>query len=188
MHTKALAAAALLGWAAAALAQTTPYAGQEARPIKSLSPQEIEQLQAGEGMGFAKAAELNGYPGPSHTLQLAERLGLSAQQKQATEALMQAHKARARELGQAGIAAERELDEAFAHKRVDAASLSALTAKVAQAQGRLREEHLRTHLEQTRILTAAQARHYTVLRGYAKGTPGAPPEHKDGDHRGHGHR
>lgn len=176
-----------------ALAQTSPYAGQELRPIKALSEQEVAQLRAGEGMGFAKAAELNGYPGPSHVLELAERLGLTAEQRKATETLMRAHKARARDLGAALVAAERELDGAFAQKRIDGESLSSLTLKAGQAQAKLRDEHLRTHLEQTRLLTPAQVRHYVVLRGYANGTPGAPPEHKHadthgGDHRGHGHR
>ena len=187
MHSKLLLATCLC-CAIPAVAQTSPYAGQEARPIKALSEQEVAQLRAGEGMGLAKAAELNGYPGPSHVLELADRLGLSGQQRQATESLMRAHKARARELGELVIAAEKELDDAFAQKRIDAAALSALTAKAAQAHARLREEHLRTHLEQARLLTPAQVRHYVVLRGYAKGTPGAPPEHRHGDdHRGHGH-
>ena len=46
----------------------SPYAGEERREIKSLSPQEIGDYLAGKGMGLAKAAELNGYPGPAHVL------------------------------------------------------------------------------------------------------------------------
>jgi hypothetical protein len=38
----------------------SPYAGQESRSIKSLSPEEVRGLLDGGGMGFAKAAELNG--------------------------------------------------------------------------------------------------------------------------------
>ena len=53
-----------------AAAQTTPhasaYAGQQSRAIKSLSEQDVDDLLAGRGAGFAKAAELNGYPGPAH--------------------------------------------------------------------------------------------------------------------------
>ena len=41
-----------------------PYAGQQTRAIKALSDDDIAALRAGEGMGMAKAAELNGYPGP----------------------------------------------------------------------------------------------------------------------------
>ena len=49
-----------------------PYAGMQARPIKALSEQQVADLAAGRGMGLALAAELNGYPGPSHVLELAD--------------------------------------------------------------------------------------------------------------------
>src|SRR5215469_14793256 len=52
------------------LAADMPYAGQEARTIKALSDDDIAALRKGEGMGMAKAAELNGYPGPVHVLAL----------------------------------------------------------------------------------------------------------------------
>lgn len=59
-------------------AGTSPYAGEEAREIKALSPSDIDGLIAGRGMGYAMAAELNGYPGPAHVLELAEQLELTA--------------------------------------------------------------------------------------------------------------
>ena len=43
----------------------TPYAGQQTQTIKALWDDEIAALRNGEGMGMAKAAELNGYPGRS---------------------------------------------------------------------------------------------------------------------------
>ena len=104
-----LASAALTG----AHAQTTvtpPYAGQQSRNIKALSEQDVAGLIAGQGAGFAKAAELNGYPGPMHTLELEGPLGLRPDQVAASEALMVAHKARARALGVTLVEAERELD------------------------------------------------------------------------------
>ena len=57
------------------LAADAPYAGQQARAIKSLSDEDIAALLKGEGMGMAAAAELNGYPGPAHVLQLAGSSG-----------------------------------------------------------------------------------------------------------------
>ena len=51
-------------------ALASPYAGQESRRIKSLSEQDIAELRAGRGWGLAKAAELNGMPGPAHLLEL----------------------------------------------------------------------------------------------------------------------
>ena len=57
--------------------QPAPYAGQQARSIKSLSAEDVAALLKGEGMGMAKAAELNGYPGPVHVLTLADELRLT---------------------------------------------------------------------------------------------------------------
>jgi len=83
--------ASLLMLAASALAGAQdhhPYAGQHERSVKALSDDEIKQYLAGAGMGYAKAAELNGYPGPMHVLELADKLALSAEQRDAiTEAL-----------------------------------------------------------------------------------------------------
>ena len=63
------------------LAAHMPYAGQQARTIKALSDDDIAALRKGEGMGMAKAAELNGYPGPVHVLTLDAQLGLSESQR-----------------------------------------------------------------------------------------------------------
>jgi hypothetical protein len=49
---------------------TRPYAGLQARPIKSLSAEQIADLKAGRGMSLALAAELNGYPGPARSWSL----------------------------------------------------------------------------------------------------------------------
>ncbi|MDL1878575.1 hypothetical protein FBQ85_25940, partial [Cytophagia bacterium CHB2] len=65
---------ALLAAPALAQHQHSPYAGEESREIKSLSPQEIRMYLEGHGMGLAKAAELNHYPGPRHVMELAKQL------------------------------------------------------------------------------------------------------------------
>ena len=73
----------------ATLAQhAQPYAGQQTRAIKALSDAEVDDLLAGRGAGLARAAELNGYPGPMHVLEHAQALKLTPQQRAATEALM----------------------------------------------------------------------------------------------------
>jgi hypothetical protein len=51
-----------LFYAAAALAQS-PYAGMQTRSVKALSDQQGTDLREGRGMGLARAAELDGYPG-----------------------------------------------------------------------------------------------------------------------------
>jgi hypothetical protein len=62
-------------------APSAPYSGQQTRSIKALSSEDIAALLKGEGMGMAKAAELNGYPGPVHVLTLAKELKLTESQR-----------------------------------------------------------------------------------------------------------
>lgn len=147
--------------------QASPYAGQQTREIKALSPTQTADLLAGKGMELAKAAELNGYPGPVHTLELAAQLELSTGQKQASEALMNRHQAEARDLGAQLVQAERALDQAFASRQIDAARLAAHTESIGRLQALLRKSHLDTHLQQTTLLTPAQITRYAQLRGYA---------------------
>lgn len=144
------------------------YAALAAREIKALSIEETEALRAGRGMMQALPAELNGYPGPMHTLEHAQALALSAEQRAATEALMARHKDEARRLGAALIDAERALEQAFARREADAAQVRTLVAEAARLRGELRASHLLAHVEQTRLLSVEQAERYQRLRGYAK--------------------
>jgi Spy/CpxP family protein refolding chaperone len=145
----------------------SPYAGQQSREVKALSEKDVKDLLEGAGMGLAKAAELNRYPGPMHALEHAERMGLSADQRERLAALMREHKARARSLGARVLELERELDALFASGKADAAAVDRLTAAIGEATGRLRAEHLKTHLETTALLTASQVARYVEARGYA---------------------
>jgi Spy/CpxP family protein refolding chaperone len=151
------------------------YAGQQTREIKALSPAQTADLLDGKGMELAKAAELNSYPGPMHVLELAEQLELSPGQKQASQALMQQHKAEARDLGARLVAAERALDQAFASRQIDTARLSAHTESIGRLQALLRKSHLETHLQQTALLTPQQISRYAHLRGYSAATDAAAP-------------
>src|SRR5437667_8885821 len=74
----------------------TPYAEMQGRSIKALSDQQIADLNTGRGMGLALAAELNGYPGPSHVLELADKLDLSAEQRRGVQRLFDSMIAEAR--------------------------------------------------------------------------------------------
>src|SRR3954468_6157522 len=110
MRTVLAALAAALAVAQPAFAQS-PYAGLQARPIKALSDQQIADLKAGRGMGLALPAELNGYPGPSHLLELADKLELSAAQKDRITQLFEAMKAEAVPVGIRLIEQEAGLDQ-----------------------------------------------------------------------------
>jgi hypothetical protein len=78
--------AALAAFTGAALAQhgghgpASPYAGEQTRAIKSLSQDDIAELRRGGGWGLAKAAELNGVPGPAHLLELKDDIPLNEEQ------------------------------------------------------------------------------------------------------------
>ena len=169
-----ISAALLLTSAAAANAQT-PYAGMQARPIKALSEQQIADLGAGRGMGLALAAELNGYPGPSHLLELADKLNLSTDQRAAIQRLFDSMKAEAIPLGSKLIEQESDLDKQFASHTVTPESLKASTAAVAATQGALRETHLKYHLSTAALLSSGQMLRYAELRGY--GGQAAPMQH-----------
>ena len=68
--------AIVLSFVASVAFAQSPYVGMQTRSIKALSDQQIADLKAGRGMGLALPAELNGYPGPAHVLELADQLGL----------------------------------------------------------------------------------------------------------------
>ena len=168
----------LVGVAPAAWPQThQPYAGLQARPVKALSDQQIADLKAGRGMGLALAAELNGYPGPLHVLELATPLGLSDDQRAKVTALFDAMKQEAVALGERLIAAETALDRQFADKTVTPSGLGEATRDIASLQGELRLAHLKYHLATLELLTPEQAAHYSSLRGYGGG------QHAPGHHR-----
>lgn len=67
------------------------YVGQESRAVKSLSDEEIAAFKHGKGFGLAKAAELNGYPGPKHVLALAKELSLTDEQLEKDAAAVSRH-------------------------------------------------------------------------------------------------
>ena len=158
----------------------SPYVGFEGRSIKSLSDQQIGDLRAGRGMGLALAAELNGYPGPAHVLELASSLELTEQQRSKVEALFAAMKAEAIPLGQKLIAQESELDRQFVGKTITEAGLASALQDIAQTQGALRSAHLKYHLATSDLLTPAQIKRYRELRGYAGGPAMA---HHPGGHQ-----
>ncbi|MFC5302313.1 Spy/CpxP family protein refolding chaperone [Azospira restricta] len=143
------------------------YAGQQQREIKALAADEQRAFLAGAGAGFARAAELNHFPGPMHVVELADALALTPAQRQASERLLHEHKAEARERGARVVAAERELDRLFAAGTVDAAALAAAVAQAGEALAAYRLAHLDAHRRQRALLTAEQVAAYDRRRGYA---------------------
>jgi hypothetical protein len=148
----------------------SPYAGEEGRAIKSLSEADIAELRRGGGWGLARAAELNGVPGPAHLLELKDEIPLDAGQVAAIAALHARMQAAAIAAGERLIAREAALEAAFRAGGLDAPALRAHLDAIAAARAELRFVHLSAHLETPAILTGAQIARYNALRGY--GAPG----------------
>ena len=147
------------------------YAGEEKREIKSLSQADIEELENGRGWGLAKAAELNGVPGPVHLLEMKEEIGLSQEQIGQIENLFYNMRQKAIPLGIALIDYERDLNAHFADGTISEALLRELLGKIAQVQEELRYVHLSAHLKTPDILSAEQIDMYNGLRGYFSDDP-----------------
>lgn len=154
---------------AASSSQISPYSGQEIRVIKSLSDNDVQSLQNGTGEAFggiAKLAELNGYPGPRHVLDIAQELQLTDGQRMEIELIYQNMSNNAKSIGSAIIAIEQDMDEAFANKTITEENLIALLDKSANLYGQLRFVHLSAHLDTAQIMTTEQIQMYNEMRGY----------------------
>jgi len=143
-----------------------PYADLKGRDIKALSQQQINDLKVGKGMSLALAAELNGYPGPAHVLELADQLKLNEQQKKRMQEMFKAMTKETRTLGIMVIEEEKKLNKLFKNKLANEQNLKEATLKIGEAQAKLREAHLRYHLLTTVILSKEQIDNYNRLRGY----------------------
>lgn len=161
----AIAITAIICLTSAVLAQQ-PYAGLQNRSIKSLSDQQIADLNSGRGMGLALAAELNGYPGPSHAIELANQLNLSPEQITRLQALFETMKAEAIALGVSMISQERKLNDEFANRTITLTKLAEATQEIGATQAALRATHLKYHLSTLDILSPEQVARYNELRGY----------------------
>jgi Spy/CpxP family protein refolding chaperone len=151
-------------------ALAVPAAAQHGE-LKALSAEEVRQYLSGAGMGYAKSAELNRFPGPMHVLELADQLKLSASQRAATKGLMDAHKAEARAIGAELVESERELEALFRSGRVDESALARAVRTAAALQGEYRLAHLETHRRMRALLTDEQIARYDELRGYSSARP-----------------
>ncbi|ATU94490.1 hypothetical protein [Phyllobacterium zundukense] len=147
--------------------ETSAYAGEETREIKSLSDEEIADLRKGAGSGLAKAAELNGVPGPSHLLQLKDEIQLDPQQTAAIQKIFDHMRSDAISEGNRLISYESALDIEFKNGTITDEILSRMIAKIEESRGKLRYIHLSAHLKTRLILTVDQIERYNSLRGYA---------------------
>jgi Spy/CpxP family protein refolding chaperone len=139
--------------------------------VKTLAGDEIQGLLNGEGMGAAKAAELNHYPGPRHVLDLASQLQLSRVQRNKTQETYDRMHEEAVRLGREILHREEELDQSFKKDEVDPNKLKTLVMEIARLRGELRLVHLLAHAEMKRLLSKEQIEKYDELRGYGTHRP-----------------
>ena len=146
--------------------ELSPYAGEELRSFKSMSSREVDSLLSGGGMGFAKPAELNHYPGPKHVLELVDDLDLTPSQVYETKALFAEMKSSAVVLGNELLEAELALDKDFSQGTINPESLRIALLNAGKIRAQLRYVHLEAHLRQKRLLTTDQVAKYDEIRGY----------------------
>ena len=187
-----VALVAVIAWQLAALPTTlraqetsptpAPYADQLQSPIRGLTVAEIDDLRSAHGMGLARPAEINGYPGPRHVLDLADQLALSDEQRTTVQALFTQMQADAMPLGEQFLTRYGELEQSFRDGTASVDSVAALTTQIGQIEGQLRATHLKYHLLTRAILTSEQNTAYARLRGYV---PDAAPAPAPEQHPGH---
>lgn len=172
--------------------QISPYSGQEVRDIKSLSDKDVQSLQNGTGEAFggiAKQAELNGYPGPRHVLDIASELQLTDQQRMEIELIYQNMSKKAKSIGVGIITIEQDIDRVFADKTINEENLKLMLDKSGDLYGQLRFVHLSAHLDTMQILTIEQLQMYNKIRGYdSGGTDNSSISNDNSSHQQHSMR
>lgn len=156
----------------------SPYRDQQSTEVKGLSDAEVAELRDGKGMGLARAAELNGYPGPRHVLDAvaAHQLHAGPEQVRLVEQIFEEMAGKARWLGEQIVAEEGALEAAFRAGSIETSDLGRRVARIAALRGDLRAVHLAAHVQTRAVLTPAQIARYNEVRGYQPG--GAAPPHR----------
>jgi hypothetical protein len=176
---------------ASSSSEISPYAGQELRDIKSLSDKDIQLLQNGTGEAFggmAKLAELNGYPGPRHVLDMASELQLTDRQRMEIERIYQNMSDKAKGIGSAIIGIEQDIDGDFANKTITKENLKLMLDNSADLYGQLRSVHLSAHLDTVQILSIEQVQMYNMMRGYDSDSAGNTSSSISNDDSSSGHQ
>lgn len=127
-------------------------------------PSDRDILLNGEGAGQGFFAELHGYPGPKHVLDMAKDLQLTEDQKRILQTIYEDMLGRAKELGHSIVNIEEEFDAAFAQGLVTVKSIQDDAEEIGRLRGKLRAVHLVAHAKTQKVLTANQLSLYKKLR------------------------
>ena len=146
----------------------SPYRQQAASGLRGLDEKEIADLRSGAGMGLARAAELNSYPGPRHVLDAIEQgqLPASREQRERIQQIFNTMSGDAVRVGAKILVEEQQLEAGFRSAAMTEAGLRSRVAAIAALQGDLRAIHLSAHLATRRMLSDTQIARYNEVRGY----------------------
>jgi Spy/CpxP family protein refolding chaperone len=128
-------------------------------------PADSAGMKSGEGMGMALYAEMNGYPGPKHVLDLKEQIGLTKDQQKKIGEIAKPMRISAVGKGEEIIEAEQELNKLFGTGKINEKLLRTKLEAIGRMRGDLRFIHLQAHLKMKQILTPNQILEYYNLRG-----------------------
>ena len=171
---------------ATALALALKLGAAPCAPLRAQIPGDREALLNGDGNGMASYAELNGYPGPKHVLDLAVKLALTAMQRHDIREIYNDMLTRAHVLGKMIVKVEQELHYAFNSGMLSQESVEEDAESIGRMRGTLRGIHLAAHIKTRELLTKKQIESYIAIRKALRekeagqDKPGAPP---GGEHR-----
>ncbi len=134
----------------------------------AIPKEDIVGYLSGAGMGMAKVADHNLYPGPVHVLAFSEELGLTDEQVEQAQELYLKMKNKAARLGAEMIVKETLLQKEFANKTVSQSVLRELVSTASRLKGEIRYTHLEAHIQQRKLLTEHQIQLYSQLRNSAE--------------------
>lgn len=149
------------------LAATVPAQPPPAEPPAThhqCLEQERQAIARGEGFGMALPADRNGFPGPTHILELRQELELSQTQERQVQQLFDRMHEQAVAAGQKLLEKEAELERAFASGSPDAQGVKRLLQESVALRADLRWVHLSAHREAYSLLSAEQRARYHALR------------------------
>ncbi len=150
--------------------------GVTAGVLSAQIPTDRDALLNGDGNGMAAYAELNGFPGPKHVLDLAEKLGLTPRQKADVRTVYEEMRTRARAIGKMIVKIEEELHYAFNSGMLKGESVEEDAESIGKMRGTLRGVHLAAHVKTKEFLTKKQIETYVALRKELR---------ESGEHKGH---
>lgn len=156
----------ILKWTLAMLLLSVGYTETFSQPI----PADRDALEQGSGAGVAMYADLNGYPGPKHILEMEHQLNLNLGQIRAIETVLDEMSEQARAKGKTIVKKEQELNALFRTGTAELEAVSRLATDIGRLRGELRAIHLTAHIHAKQILTDEQTRRYNELR-HGKETP-----------------